>query len=54
LEAAEDIDEFRFIENGQKIKFVEANVTTLSVDTPKDLDKVRDIIKDRLESVVFE
>ncbi|PET76481.1 3-deoxy-manno-octulosonate cytidylyltransferase [Bacillus sp. AFS001701] len=54
LEAAEDIDEFRFIENGQKIKFVEANVTTLSVDTPKDLDKVRDIIKSRLESVVFE
>jgi 3-deoxy-manno-octulosonate cytidylyltransferase (CMP-KDO synthetase) len=54
LEAAEDIDEFRFIENGQKIKFVEANVTTLSVDTPKDLDKVRDIIKNRLESVVFE
>lgn len=54
LEAAEDIDEFRFIENGQKIKFVEANVTTLSVDTPKDLDKVRDIIKSRFESVVFE
>ncbi|UPM54154.1 3-deoxy-manno-octulosonate cytidylyltransferase [Gottfriedia acidiceleris] len=54
LEAAEDIDEFRFIENGQKIKFVEASVTTLSVDTPKDLDKVQDIIKNRLESVVFE
>lgn len=54
LEAAEDIDEFRFLENGQKIKFIEANVTTLSVDTPKDLEKVREIIKNRVESVVLE
>lgn len=52
IEEAEDIDEFRFLENGQKIKFIEAEVTTLSVDTPKDLDKVRLIIKDRLECVV--
>ncbi|WP_088070515.1 3-deoxy-manno-octulosonate cytidylyltransferase [Gottfriedia luciferensis] len=54
LEAAEDIDEFRFLENGQKIKFIEANVMTLSVDTPKDLEKVREIIKNRVESVVLE
>lgn len=54
LEAAEDIDEFRFLENGLKIKFIEANVTTLSVDTPKDLEKVREIIKNRVESVVVE
>ncbi|WP_129689749.1 3-deoxy-manno-octulosonate cytidylyltransferase [Gottfriedia acidiceleris] len=52
IEEAEDIDEFRFLENGQKIKFIEAEVTTLSVDTPKDLDKVRLIIKNRLECVV--
>ncbi|MFB7138209.1 3-deoxy-manno-octulosonate cytidylyltransferase [Gottfriedia sp. NPDC056225] len=52
IEEAEDIDEFRFLENGQKIKFIEAEVTTLSVDTPKDLDKVRIIIKNRLECVV--
>ncbi|WP_019241438.1 MULTISPECIES: 3-deoxy-manno-octulosonate cytidylyltransferase [Bacillus] len=49
LEAAEDIDEFRFLENGQKIKFVDASVTTLSVDTPKDLETVKSIIKKNLE-----
>ncbi|WP_088041603.1 3-deoxy-manno-octulosonate cytidylyltransferase [Bacillus sp. EAC] len=52
IEEAEDIDEFRFLENGQKIKFIETNVTTLSVDTPKDLEKVKMIIKNRLECVV--
>ncbi|PGS52650.1 3-deoxy-manno-octulosonate cytidylyltransferase [Bacillus sp. AFS041924] len=52
IEEAEDIDEFRFLENGEKIKFIEAEVTTLSVDTPKDLEKVRMIIKNRLECVV--
>lgn len=50
LEEAEDIDEFRFLENGQKIKFIEAAATTLSVDTPKDLEKVRNIIKNQLET----
>ena len=49
LEAAEDIDEFRFLENGQKIKFIDTEVTTLSVDTPKDLEKVKAIISKQLE-----
>lgn len=56
LEAAEDIDEFRFLENGQRIQFIEAEVTTLSVDTPKDLDKVRTIIGEhrRKEEYTYE
>lgn len=49
LEAAEDIDEFRFIENGQRIKFIDAVVNTLSVDTPKDLEAVKSIIKKRIK-----
>ncbi|MEH7225934.1 3-deoxy-manno-octulosonate cytidylyltransferase [Bacillus sp. JJ1566] len=52
IEEAEDIDEFRFLENGQKIRFIEADVTTLSVDTPKDLEKVRNIIAGQTERVV--
>jgi 3-deoxy-manno-octulosonate cytidylyltransferase (CMP-KDO synthetase) len=52
LEEAEDIDEFRFLENGKKIKFIKTEATTLSVDTPKDLEKVRNIIKNQLGSVV--
>lgn len=50
LESIEDIDEFRFIENGHKLLFVMTNATTLSVDTKKDLDRVREIIKGKNES----
>ena len=53
IEEAEDIDEFRFLENGQKIKFIHANVQTLSVDTPKDLEKVRSIINKHTERGEF-
>ena len=49
LESIEDIDEFRFLENGHKIKFVLTQATTVSVDTPKDLEKVRMIITKKLE-----
>lgn len=49
LESIEDIDEFRFLENGHKVKFVLTEATTLSVDTPKDLEKVRKIIHEKLE-----
>ena len=49
LESIEDIDEFRFLENGHKIKFILTEATTLSVDTQKDLEKVRKIIKSKLE-----
>ena len=50
LESIEDIDEFRFIENGFRVKFILTEATTLSVDTRKDLDKVRSIIKQKIES----
>ena len=49
LESIEDIDEFRFLENGHRVKFILTNATTLSVDTPKDLEKVRMIIKEKLK-----
>lgn len=48
LESIEDIDEFRFLENGHKLLFVMTNATTLSVDTKKDLAKVNDIIKEKI------
>lgn len=49
LESIEDIDEYRFLENGHKIKFVLTEATTVSVDTPKDLEKVRQIIAGKIE-----
>ena len=50
IEAIEDIDEFRFLENGHKLKFVLTEATTLSVDTYKDLEKVRSIIRKKIEA----
>jgi len=44
IEEIEDIDEYRFLENGHKIKFILTEANTLSVDTPKDLEKVKKII----------
>lgn len=50
LESIEDIDEFRFLENGYKVKMVLTEANTLAVDTPKDLEKVRGIIKAKIDS----
>lgn len=50
LESIEDIDEFRFLENGHRIKFIMTEAVTLSVDTYKDLEKVRMIMKKKLEN----
>lgn len=50
LESIEDIDEFRFLENGYKVKMVLTEANTLAVDTPKDLEKVRGIIKNKIDS----
>lgn len=47
LEKIEDIDHLRFLENRKKIKFVNVDSDTLSVDTPKDLEKVIAMIKGR-------
>lgn len=48
IESIEDIDEYRFLENGKKIKFIETDVENMSVDTPKDLAYVNSILKDRI------
>lgn len=44
-ESIEDINELRFIEHGIKIHMITIDAETLSVDTPKDLEKVRQIIQ---------
>lgn len=49
LEKAEDNDFYRFLERGKKVKLVEVDCHSLSVDTPKDLEFVRNIIKKKLE-----
>ena len=47
-EAVEDIEILRFIENGYKVKYVEVDSNTVAVDTPKDLEKVRTLVRKRI------
>lgn len=53
LESIEDIDEYRFIENGKKVKMVEIPAETLSVDTKADLIVVRDVINRRIKEGII-
>lgn len=45
LETVEDFDLLRFLEYGMKVKIIDVESSTISVDTQKDLDRVREIIK---------
>lgn len=49
LEKVEDINELRFIEHGRKLKMIPVEAHTLSVDTQKDLEHVRRVIREKLE-----
>jgi len=46
LEHIEDIDHLRFLEHGQELHFSYVDSESISVDTPKDLEKVR-LLMDR-------
>lgn len=45
LEEVEELDLYRFLENGKTVKLKEIDCSTLSVDTPKDLEHVRAVIQ---------
>ena len=47
VEAVEDIEILRFIENGYRVQFIEVDSETVAVDTPNDLEKVRLLVKNR-------
>jgi len=49
LEKIEEIELLRFIENGYKVKISEVSSETVAVDTYKDLERVREIIKNKLK-----
>ena len=48
VEAVEDIEILRFIENGYKVQYIEVDSETVAVDTPNDLMKVRTIVADKI------
>ena len=47
IEIIEDVNEIRFLENGEKIKMIKVNSHSLSVDTKKDLEQVKQLIKEK-------
>jgi 3-deoxy-manno-octulosonate cytidylyltransferase (CMP-KDO synthetase) len=46
LESIEDIEILRFLELGYNVKMVEVSGSSIAVDTPQDLEKVRSILHD--------
>lgn len=50
VECTEELDLYRFLENGKKVKLKEIECHTLSVDTPKDLEKVREVMAEKLKA----
>lgn len=49
-EKIEDVNELRFIEHGIKLKMIEVEANSLSVDTPKDLLHVQDVISKAIKN----
>ena len=48
FEKVESIDTLRFLDYGKKLQFFIADIEkSLSVDTPKDLEKVRRLMRDK-------
>lgn len=45
LEIAESLEQIRWIQNGFKIKIAETNTENLAIDTPGDLEKVREYMR---------
>lgn len=50
VESIEDIEILRFIESGYKVQFIEVDSDTVAVDTPNDLVKVQEIMKNKLSN----
>lgn len=45
IEAIEDIEILRFIENGFRVQYIEVESETIAVDTPNDLERVIEYMK---------
>ncbi len=47
LEMCEGLEQLRFLENGYKMKVVETHYKSIGVDTPQDLERVKNIMLNR-------
>jgi 3-deoxy-manno-octulosonate cytidylyltransferase (CMP-KDO synthetase) len=46
IESVEDIEILRFIENGYRVQYIEVDSETIAVDTPNDLKRVIEYVKE--------
>ena len=47
LEIAESLEQLRWLQNGYKIKVGTTDVETVGIDTPEDLQRAEDFLKNR-------
>lgn len=50
IEHIEDIDHLRFLENGHNLHFTKVESESISVDTPKDLEKVKILMQRKIQN----
>ena len=48
LEISEKIECIRYLEYGMKIKMIETDFVGVGIDVPEDLEKAREILKNKL------
>jgi len=44
LELSEKLEQLRYLENGVKIKMVLTNESSVSIDTPEDLERAKKLL----------
>lgn len=47
LEDIESLEQLRFLENGFQVKVIDTNYQPLAVDTPDDLERINEFLKER-------
>ena len=48
LEAAESLEQLRWLQNGYRIRVAETNIETVGIDTPDDLERAEQFLLGRV------